>query len=376
MNLKQPTLEFLMNRVTPDELGAYLDTQTGEWNLVIKNKGLTIPYILGTDAESFNRTKAGVLGQMFVGLTGLMPCEPCNYEYGLTLVRRVKNPGQNNSDYQPFQKFYGSVVNKLLDTDDDGIIDAAQLAGMIASLVHQINSDHGYFNPPAYTNPGAPATAYYGYQIALTGNTDTITINGNAYTGSRDGLVTLIDAVTGLNAIAHPTAANTLYVYSTTALTLTAAGSVIVTGIYFIEKYEDIIVAIQTEAQYYTFTQVVNHGWSRLPYSEVFQIFAFQPNRHSPLAQLTWAQQPLKEDYAMIKIRWPHELPSLDGASHVSMLYADVKLYIPVSALNTAALWDLADPMNDAPTTPNGTLNQLTQLVGSVGWWTAIQDLV
>lgn len=376
MNLKQPTLEFLMNSVTPENLGVYYDTQIGEWVLVLKDKGVTIPYLLGADAESYNRTKAGVLGQMFVGFTGLMPCEPCNYEYGVTLVQRVKSPGQNNSNYQPHQKFYGSVINKLLDTNDDGYIDATQLASMIASLVYQINSDNGYLNPPAYTNPGAPATAYYGYEIALDAATDTITINSVNFTGTRDQLVTLIDSGIGLNAIAHPTDLTKLYVYSATAQTVTALNSTIVTGIYFIEKYVDVIVAIQTEDQYYTFTQIVNHEWSRLTYDEVFQIFAFQPNKHSALTQLTWAQQPLKEDYAMINIKWLHQLPSLDGASHMSMINAEIKVYIPVSALNTAALWQLNDPMNAAPSAPDATLDQITQLLGGPGWMTAINALV
>ena len=130
-NLSYPVMKLLINNLAVTDFGYYEETnpETGATvkNLLIKKLGLAIPYVAANVNIKNSVTKDGALKSVLLQFNGPAPCNDCNYEYGIEIIRRRQQPGVLNDDYYPKGRFYGGVIQALQTTSGGQVADSDKL---------------------------------------------------------------------------------------------------------------------------------------------------------------------------------------------------------------------------------------------------------
>ena len=199
-NLRQPVAKILINSLTATNgslrVGLYEDYVKKVKVLTFKEEGINI---FGGPATGTAAVPAVPLatGSLFAGLTAscgctdpgkeefqvveiqdTMPCDPCDFGYGITIEKHVKMPGVQNNENNRYRKSYGGVVANI---GTGTVIALPVLEDMTDDIVSQISSDLGMFsgNNDPVTASWSPVNAHKAYTITIsTGLTFTIISNG------------------------------------------------------------------------------------------------------------------------------------------------------------------------------------------------------
>lgn len=141
MNLTQPIPKVLFNTLVTADFGVYTDGVTSLRMLLFKKEGFAIPWI---SSSVCSHTKIspdeGAGKSVYLTLSTVCPCEECNYEYGIKVIKSVKRPGVLNDDYYPEPRFYGSVLSNVQECTA-GVMAAADVLAMEDEILTQIGDD-------------------------------------------------------------------------------------------------------------------------------------------------------------------------------------------------------------------------------------------
>jgi len=221
--LGYPKRTILLNSVSHDDIGVYGDTTTKLRTLVFKKEGVQMPGaafatndianpVIGTSMDSMlsiskNCTDPGAQSGYLVELNPECPCEECDYDYGITLVKKVEKPGVGNSDRYKKEFYYGSSLSKIDCTG--GLIDDAELLTMEKSIItdiymHQPKDGADNTNILAhakrvyYVTDSDPADASSIDVTLATGVTTTVTSGGGF---GIDELIIAFNATAAINTV-------------------------------------------------------------------------------------------------------------------------------------------------------------------------------
>jgi len=343
-NLSQPLKKVLINTPGPANLATYLDTTTGLRVLQFTKAGYSLPWTPGSTVVVQTPT-AGVPKLAIAQLSNVAPLDPLNYNYAITVLKRVDKPGIDNSDYFSHQKPYGGILPSVAVPT----ITNAQLNTMAADLVLQINADIGYTRQPNRTHPGAAVIAGIPLVLNTWNAASAATIDGNVVAAAATIALFIanINAVGGYIAIEDPNTAGTIYVFKTTPdgavpVFVNTAGTVAAVAtnglIGFVQRYVDATFELKINRNVGTTRTLRNTTFPRLTSDDVFQVFSHIPNLGT-LAQETWPEEaPLRgTNYVRVKINIPQEHNDLGGASHALLFNTAIEVYIPVAEWNPGA---------------------------------------
>ena len=144
-NLNYKDRPLLITNLTVADFGVYLETNpdTGGTtkHLVVKKIGLDIPYNSSAVIRQSN-TMEGALKSVLLSINAPCPCQDCNYEYGIEIVRKVKNPGVLNDVISPRRRFYGGNIETIGTCSNGEMSDADKLT-MEDEILNQILLDRG-----------------------------------------------------------------------------------------------------------------------------------------------------------------------------------------------------------------------------------------
>lgn len=271
-NLTQPLKKVLLNVPSPENIGVYTDSISGDKILQFKQFGLSLPFLTGTRITTQQHQDA-VLRVITVTLNDAVPLNPFEpYEYGVQVQSRHYEPGVQNSFTLPHTKFYGGKRYNL--DVSGGSISATDLDEMVADIVAQINDDTGYTKRPAFQYPGAHVTA----------------VAGAAGSGE---------------------------------FTLT-------------QRYTDVTFEVIADPQVATAAVDVAGSKEFLSNDEVFRIFSHLPNKGFLAQESWPSNAVIRgEDYARINIDVPMHHYALDGASHGNFFMNAIEIYVPIAELES-----------------------------------------
>jgi len=131
-NLTYKDRPLLITNLAVTDFGFYSetdpDTSVDKHHLLIKSIGLDLVYDSSVKVSK-SCTQEGALKSILLSVNGPCPCEDCGYEYGIDVVKKVKNPGVLNDDYPDGGKsrFYGGSIASLAACASGEIADADKL---------------------------------------------------------------------------------------------------------------------------------------------------------------------------------------------------------------------------------------------------------
>jgi len=213
MNLHGVKTKLLINVLNSTEVGAYLNSITGEKNLVFKNIGLSIPF----NANTTINTSTGIAAQraayiLLVDKTA--PCEDCEgLDYAVKLMSKYKTPGRNNSEIVPKLTPYGNLIPGADLTVSGGFISAANCVTIMADMVDQISSHTGDDGAPAYASQAYCWTSAGGGNIVLAASALSISLAGNGANAAAriDNLIANAAATDYIRIFRDPTVSTTIW---------------------------------------------------------------------------------------------------------------------------------------------------------------------
>lgn len=340
-NLTQPLKKVLINVPSPDNLGAYLDTTTNFRVLQFLQHGYSIP-ANGNQTVVVTQPQAPVPKVALVSLNTVAPVDPTNYNYGVTVLKHVRKPGVDNSDYFPHQKFYGGELPVVTSPN----IAAAELNAMRAEIANQVNADEGYIRKFPYQHPGACVIASTPLLIDTWDAASEMTLDGNAVAAAANigAFIDNINAVDGYFAVEDPNTAGQIVVartdnaatpvFANTAGTIAAAAAV-PEYLTLIQRYEDATFEVVTNDSVAGSQTLQDTVFAFLTPDEVQQIFSHIPNDGHLAAERRRPNQVLNVPYVKINIDVGQMHYDLHGASHGNMFITSVELYMPAAEWNT-----------------------------------------
>lgn len=205
MNLKQPVAKVLITSLDSYKVGLYQDTITQKKVLSFKEYGINIPgdAMTGTPAApltpvatttlmtgftgSKSCTSPGEIAFQWVEIEPPCPCGTCGWEYGLSIVARVKNPGTMNDWKMDTTRSYSGGSDPISCSGTPSVIDDAYQLAAEQDLIEQIANDNGLNGNntnPATSRSMSPVEARRVYvltELLASGSTITITLDGTAY---------------------------------------------------------------------------------------------------------------------------------------------------------------------------------------------------
>jgi len=181
-NLKNPPRRVLINTIDHDTVGAFYDTVSGVNMLSFKQYGINIPYVAAAFKGAKACTDLGAVGSEEIELSNEAPCSNCNWQYGISVVKKVQLPGVGNNVSNFQATSYSGVIGAI--TTTGGYIDDKWLLQAEDDIISQIfNNDEGLHNNNSdpVTGGGAIVKAVRSYGITVTlaaTNIVNFTING------------------------------------------------------------------------------------------------------------------------------------------------------------------------------------------------------
>lgn len=224
-NLKNPPRRVLINTIDHDTVGAFYDTVSGVNMLSFKQYGINIPYVAAAFKGAKACTDLGAVGSEEIELSNEAPCSNCNWQYGISVVKKVQLPGVGNNVSNFQATSYNGVIAAI--TTTGGYIDDKWLLQAEDDIISQIFNDEGLHNNNSdpVTGGGAivKAVRSYGITIPLADtNVVNFTINGVTTPIVLNTGATAITMCADLNADA--TFAAHAYAIATSATTLNIVG--------------------------------------------------------------------------------------------------------------------------------------------------------
>ena len=224
-NLKNPPRRVLINTIDHDTVGAFYDTVSGVNMLSFKQYGINIPYVAAAFKGAKACTDLGAVGSEEIELSNEAPCSNCNWQYGISVVKKVQLPGVGNNVSNFQATSYNGVIAAI--TTTGGYIDDKWLLQAEDDIISQIFNDEGLHNNNSdpVTGGGAivKAVRSYGITIPLAAtNVVNFTINGVTTSIVLNTGATAITMCADLNADA--TFAAHAYAIATSATTLNIVG--------------------------------------------------------------------------------------------------------------------------------------------------------
>ena len=347
-NLTQPLKKVLINVPSADNLGAFADA-AGTRFLQFKQHGYTLP-ATGGETVAVTQPQAPVRKVAVVALNNVAPVDPTNYNYGITVKKRVRKPGIDNSDFFPHQKFYGGTLPVVTSPN----IAAGELTAMRLDILDQINGDLGYIRKFDYQHPGAAVVASSVLHLDTWDNDSAITLDGNAAAAEATigAFLANINAIDGYFAWLNPAApAEEIFVIKTTrdvdpsadivfaqtAGTIDAAAVQPAAWVALTSRYDDVTFEVVTNASIGAVDTIRATTFAFLTPDEVQQIFSHIPNDGHLAAERRRPNQVLNVPYVKINIDIPQQHYDLHGASHGVMFITAVEVYMPAAEWNIAA---------------------------------------
>lgn len=167
-NLTYPVRPYLFNTLDASDLGMFTDSVTSKKTLILKKYGIQIPYVSGAVTTAVVQPLPGEYKSVRLVVNPACPCEDCNYNFGITIEKKVKKPGVKNSDYYPTGRFYGGNIPRI-GTCSNGIMAAADIATIENTILDEITTDTG--GNMENSQPGIVNAKKY-YIVNDTANTD------------------------------------------------------------------------------------------------------------------------------------------------------------------------------------------------------------
>ncbi|MBC8315560.1 MAG: hypothetical protein H8E51_08650 [Bacteroidetes bacterium] len=140
-NLTYKDKPILINELTVADLGVYTDGVTGAKMLLFKKHGITIPWAT-TNTVSLSKTNDGLKKGVLVSISAPSPCEDCNYDYALEIIKKVKRPGVKNDDLYGKSRYYGSDIAAIMTPSGGELTDTDKLT-MEDQIITDITNDSG-----------------------------------------------------------------------------------------------------------------------------------------------------------------------------------------------------------------------------------------
>ena len=355
-NLRQPVKKVLINTPGPDNLGTYIETNgSGNRILQFKHHGYSLPATGGEQVRIMLPQPHTHRVSLFT-ISDVAPIDPLNYEYGITIHRRVRKPGVDNSKFFPEQKYYGGKLPSV----DPGQISDAQLNTMRDSIIQQINDDLGYTQRPEYQMPGAAVVASRILYLDNWADDVGITLDDTNDIPARANIGLWVDEINAIDGYFAWNISDTeVYVIKTSRNnnpSTPIATSDIVQGITvedepdnliaLTNRYEDATFEVKFKPTFGTNQIVRNGNFALLTNDEVQQVFSHIPNDGGLAQERRHPNLVLPDtDYVKLMISVPQEHYDLGGASHGVFFITEVELYIPVAeyAANATNRWELID---------------------------------
>lgn len=138
LSFNQPTLKVLMNSPSPNDLGMYTDTNTGQRVLHFLREGISLPFVTGSTIR-VQRNRPHVARSVAVTLSNIPPADLTRYEVGFNVTGFHQNPGVDNDMFTERRSYYGVPIFNVPVTA--GVIDAAALTDAAARIVALINAE-------------------------------------------------------------------------------------------------------------------------------------------------------------------------------------------------------------------------------------------
>jgi len=135
-NLKNPPRRVLINTIDHDTVGAFYDTVSGVNMLSFKQYGINIPYVAAAFKGAKACTDLGAVGSEEIELSNEAPCSNCNWQYGISVVKKVQLPGVGNNVSNFQATSYNGVIAAI--TTTGGYIDDKWLLQAEDDIISQI----------------------------------------------------------------------------------------------------------------------------------------------------------------------------------------------------------------------------------------------
>ena len=202
-NLVYPVKRILINSWTTKELGYYTktdpDTSATERQLLFKKANVEIPFVSGTTTVTKSCTADGIVKSVLLKTLAPAPCLDCNYNYGIEIVKKTKNPGVLNDDYYSKSREFGGKLDSII-TPVNGQLDDVDKLTIEDDIITQIAADQGAISMNREVGV-VRAKRIYVVEIDLTA-TEVLkyTVAGHApATVAMSGGVTALTAIYDLN---------------------------------------------------------------------------------------------------------------------------------------------------------------------------------
>lgn len=149
-NLVYPVKRILINAWTCKDAGYYTKTDpdtsaTIAKMLLFKKANVEIPMVSGSTTVTKSCTSAGIVKSVLLKTLAPAPCFDCNYNYGIEIVKKTKNPGILNDDYYSKTRAYGGILKSIL-TPVNGQLDDMDKLTIEDDIIAQITADQGSAN--------------------------------------------------------------------------------------------------------------------------------------------------------------------------------------------------------------------------------------
>jgi len=208
-NLTYPTTPILINTLAYTDLGVFGDGVISKRVLLFKKHGITIPYDSNVSVAK-TCTDGGQLKSVAVTIDGPCPCEDCDYDYGIDIVKHVKEPGVQNDDFYSSGRFYGGKLESIQSCSGGELADGNKLT-IENDIINQITADTG--------NGGREAGIVNARRAYIFTCTPAITENVSLYDSNGTLIVTVTLGATmiaSINAL-NDDATFAIYFYATAA---------------------------------------------------------------------------------------------------------------------------------------------------------------
>ena len=345
---------FLFNTLDTKDFGAYEDSVTSLWHLVIKEFGVDLTG--GTTGDTAlptnvyakaTATDAGTKQALILDLSPPYPDTDLNYDAWLSVMSKAKHDGFTDQYIEPARN-YNYVIPQLAAASGGNLdpADGSDVDTLSEKLINAITNDVGAIVEAGLAN-----------LITCTDSASdsTFDIGATTYMGagaddeiSAAALIVDVNAGTQAYAFAHATLAGSLWIIQKDGGFVTPDNPVLVTISAATTHYLG-LVAKDVEQQFYVAydneewaaqTTVAAGQYPVLGYQEMMRIFSVKDHQAGSVVNV-----PLNASYTKYYIRTPitgH--PGITGASSTELRYREVEIYVLTSLLTTD-YWDATNHM-------------------------------
>lgn len=353
-NLIHAKQTFLFNTLDTKDFGAYEDSVTSLWHLVIKEHGVDLTG--GTTGDGAlpenvyakaTATNIGTKQALILDLSPPYPDTDLNYDAWLSVMSKAKHDGFTNQYVEPARN-YNYVIPQLAAASGGNLdpADGSDVDLINEKLINAITNDSGAVVEAGLANK---------ITCDASASDSTFDIGATTYTGvggtaalSAAALIVSVNA--GSQAYAYAVSGDTasLWIIQRDGGFVTPDNPV-VCAISAATLHYLGLVAKSVDQQFYVAYD--NEEWATqveadagaypiLGYEEMCRIFSVKDHQAGG-----YVDQPLNASYTKYSIRVPiTKHPGITGASSTELRYREVEIYILTSLLSND-YWDATNHM-------------------------------